>query len=165
MANIITLSRILIGIALAFSKPFSLIFLMLYCCGGISDMIDGTVARRTGSANEFGSKLDTAADLIFFICCIVKLVPYLDYSIGVWIWIAIVALLKIGCVIFGYIKNRKIKANHTVMNKITGVLLFMYPLTLLKINSKYIDLVLCSVATIAAVQEWYLTVREKKSGI
>ena len=27
-------------------------------------MIDGTVARKTGTVSEFGSKLDTVADLI-----------------------------------------------------------------------------------------------------
>ena len=29
-------------------------------------MIDGTVARKTGTANDFGSKFDSIADFIFW---------------------------------------------------------------------------------------------------
>ena len=44
-------------------------------------------------------------------------------------------------------------AEHTMMNKITGLLLFLLPLTLSFIELNYSALVVCSVATIAAVQE------------
>ena len=62
MANIITGIRILCSIALLFFPAFSPSFYALYIAAGVSDMIDGTVARKTGTASEFGSKLDTAAD-------------------------------------------------------------------------------------------------------
>ena len=39
-------------------------FYTLYLVAGVSDMIDGTVARKTGTAGAFGSKLDTAADFM-----------------------------------------------------------------------------------------------------
>lgn len=64
MANIITSSRILCSIVLLFFPVFSPWFYVLYLINGFTDMLDGTVARRTGSVSEFGSKLDTVADSI-----------------------------------------------------------------------------------------------------
>lgn len=45
--------------------------------------------------------------------------------------------------------------HHSVMNKITGFLLFILPLTLRVHNLNYNGAVVCAVATLAAVQEGY----------
>ena len=44
-ANIITISRIFIAVWLIFTKPLSPCFYVLYTVCGLTDMIDGTVAR------------------------------------------------------------------------------------------------------------------------
>lgn len=64
MANIITAVRIVCSIALLFFPGFSPAFYTLYIVAGISDILDGTVARKTGTISEFGSKLDTVADFV-----------------------------------------------------------------------------------------------------
>ncbi len=63
MANIITIVRILCNIALLFCSVFSVEFYALYITAGISDILDGIIARKTHSAGEFGAKLDTVADM------------------------------------------------------------------------------------------------------
>ena len=65
MANIITGIRIVLSVALLIFPALSPAFFVLYVAGGLSDMIDGAVARKTGTVSEFGSKLDTIADIIF----------------------------------------------------------------------------------------------------
>ena len=65
IANILTGFRILGSMLLLFFPVFSEAFYALYLLCGFSDMIDGTIARKTNSVSEFGSKLDTAADLSF----------------------------------------------------------------------------------------------------
>ena len=62
MANIITGIQILCSISLLAVSTFSKSFYILYLIAGVSDMIDGTVARKTGTANDFGSKFDSTAD-------------------------------------------------------------------------------------------------------
>ena len=64
MANIITGFRVLLSIALLFCQVFSPVFYVLYLIAGVSDMIDGTIARRTNTVSEFGARFDTAADLM-----------------------------------------------------------------------------------------------------
>ena len=65
MANIITAIRIVCSIALLLFPAFSPTFYTLYIAAGISDMIDGTVARKTGTVSALGSKLDTTAYFVF----------------------------------------------------------------------------------------------------
>ena len=64
MANVITSIRIICSIALLFCPVASVPFYVLYLTAGFTDMIDGTIARKTGTVSEFGSKLDTVADFI-----------------------------------------------------------------------------------------------------
>ena len=153
MANIITGIRILCSIALLFVPVFSSPFYTLYLVAGVSDMIDGTVARKTGTASAFGSKLDTAADFILAAVCLIKLIPALDMPIWLIIWIAVIALIKVINIISGYVVRKEFVAAHTVMNKVTGVFLFILPLTVSFIDLKYSGALVCAVATFAAIQE------------
>ena len=153
MANLLTGFRILCSFALLFCQPFSPPFILLYLIAGITDMIDGAVARMTATTSEFGSKLDTAADFVFVAVCLWKLLPGLAVPLWLWIWIALIALIKMINIIFGYVIQKKYVACHTVMNKVTGVLLFMLPLTLPVVELKYSAPLVCTVATFAAIQE------------
>lgn len=54
-------------------------------------MIDGTVARKTNTVSEFGSRLDTVADFIFMVVCLIKLLPILDVPVWLWIWTGVIA--------------------------------------------------------------------------
>jgi CDP-diacylglycerol--glycerol-3-phosphate 3-phosphatidyltransferase len=47
-------------------------FCVLYISAGVSDMVDGWVARKTNTVSDFGSKLDTVADIFFVAVCLVK---------------------------------------------------------------------------------------------
>ncbi|MBQ3266011.1 MAG: CDP-alcohol phosphatidyltransferase family protein [Ruminococcus sp.] len=153
MANIITGSRIVFSIALLFFPPFSPTFYVLYAAAGLTDMIDGTVARKTNTVSAFGAKIDTIADFILVAVCLIKLLPILDIPVWLWIWIAVIALIKVINIISGAIMFKRMIALHTVMNKITGALCFLLPFTLSFINLKYGAIVVCTAATFAAIQE------------
>ena len=73
MANILTNIRILCSIALLFCPVFSVVFYALYVIAGLTDIVDGWVARKTHTVSEFGAKLDTIADIVFVIASLVKL--------------------------------------------------------------------------------------------
>lgn len=153
MANIITACRIVLSILILFFSTFSPAFYALYLSAGITDMLDGFVARKTNTESEFGSKLDTVADFAFVTVCLIKLLPALSIPIWLWIWIGVIAIIKIINIISGYIVQKKFVAIHTAENKITGLLLFLLPLSLNFIELKYIAAIVCFVATFAAIQE------------
>lgn len=152
-ANILTSFRILGSILLLFFPVFSVPFYIIYLFCGFSDMIDGTIARKTNSTSEFGSKLDTAADLVFAAVSLIKILPAIHIPGWVWIWGGMIAVIKISNIIWGYVSEKQFIARHTVMNKVTGLLLFLLPFTLSFVELKYSSIVVCSIATFSAIQE------------
>ena len=156
MANIITCIRIACSIAVLFCPVFSPAFFALYIIAGVSDTIDGTVARKTGTVSEFGTKLDTAADFVMVAVCLIKLIPVVHIPGWLIIWIVVIAVIKTTNLISGYAVRKEIVALHTVMNKVTGFFLFLLPLTLSFIELKYSGAVVSALATFAAIQEGHL---------
>lgn len=155
MANIITGCRILCSVLLLFVSPFSSTFYILYLVAGFTDMIDGTIARKTNTASEFGSRLDTIADIVFVMVCMIRLLPVLTIPAWLYIYIGVIALIKILNMISGYMVQKKFVAKHTVMNKVTGALLFILPLTLSVVDLKYSGGFICIIAFCAAIHEGY----------
>ena len=162
MANNITVLRIICSIALLFCPVFSPAFYTLYIIAGVSDMVDGEVARKTGIVSEFGSKLDTTADFVFVSVCLIKLVPAIHTPTWLIIWIIVIAAIKLTNLISGYVMQKEIVVLHTYMNKVTGILLFVLPLTLTFIDLKYSGAFVSAVATFAAIQEGHLIRRGEK---
>ena len=153
MANVITGLRILVSAVLLFCPVFSPIFYVLYLIAGLSDMVDGIIARKTDSVSEFGSRLDGVADFVFVAVCLIRVLPVLDIPIWLYVWTAVIFFVKIINIISGYVMQKRYVAVHTTMNKATGVLLFMLPLTLTIVPLNYSGIPICSVATFAAIQE------------
>lgn len=153
LANLISGTRILCSAALLICPAFSASFYVLYLMAGLTDMIDGAVARMTGTTSEFGAKLDTAADFVFVAVCLWKLLPILSVPLWLWLWIGGIALIKAINLLSGFIVQKRFVAMHTVMNKVTGILLFILPLTLPVVELKISAPLVCTVATFAAIQE------------
>ncbi len=161
-ANIITGFRILASAVLLFFPPFSVPFYVLYLAAGISDMIDGAIARATNTVSVFGAKLDTVADLVLIVVCLIKLLPVLRVPGWIYVWTGIIALIKIINYVSGYIIHKRLETLHTVMNKGTGLLLFLLPLTVSFIDLKCSATAVCAVATFAAIQEGHFIRTENR---
>ena len=156
MANLITGIRVLASVGLLFCPALSPSFFALYLLAGLTDMIDGPVARKTHTATAFGAKLDTAADILFAAVCLVKLLPVLNIPLWMFIWIGLIALIKIMNIVSGFVIRKRFVSVHTPMNKATGALLFLLPLTVSYIDLRYTAPIVCAVATFAALQEGHL---------
>ena len=156
LANLLTISRIIISIAILFCPPFSPWFWTSYAWCGLSDMLDGPIARATGSASRKGAILDSIADLVFVAVCCVKILPEVTLPTWMWIWIAVIALIKLINVIIGFAKQHQLVMPHTIANKITGALLFAWPFAIQFVPLSVPTAVVCAVATFAAVQEGHL---------
>ena len=162
MANTITLFRIAASIVLLFCPVFSPAFYAFYIAAGLSDMLDGFVARKTDSVSKLGARLDTIADFLLVVVCLIKLLPVLRIPAWLYIWIGIIALIKVINIISGFVVQKRFVTVHSVMNKATGALLFLLPLTLPAVPLKYTAIVVCAAATFAAIQEGYFIRIEKE---
>ena len=154
LADCITLSRIPFSIMLLAFPPSSVPFAVFYLLCGLSDMLDGFVARRRHTASERGARLDSAADLVFALIYAVRILPLLGLPRWVWGWTVGIAVVKITGILRTGIKKRRLVVRHSVLNKLTGLALFLLPLSVSVVDVKYSAIVVCTLASLAAVEEY-----------
>ena len=151
LPNFITALRIVGSIGLLFCNVPGWQFWTLYVFCGISDMIDGWLARKLQAESKTGSVLDSIADLSFVACCAIKLLPILSIPSWLWIWAGIIVIIKIVNLISSLIIFKKFYLPHTITNKLTGFLLF---LTVPTISWCIIPIAIVAIiSTFAAIQE------------
>ncbi len=158
MANVITGNRIVCALALIFCPTFSTCFYGLYILGGISDVLDGMIARRIGKETQFGAHFDTVADIVFIMIVIIKTVRAICIPTWLFIWIICIAVVKFINIISGFIIHKHFVSEHTVMNKISGILLFAIQLCIGQFPRQpgvTLMVLTCGVATFSAVQEFH----------
>lgn len=149
-ADIITLLRIAGTLALVFLRPFSAVFFCVYVLTGLTDALDGFVARITHTQSSFGAKLDSVADLIFYAVIIIKIFPYLlsALPISVWYIVAAALVIRISAYLVAMIKYRLFASTHTYLNKLTGLSVFLIPFMFI---TQYATLYCYAAAIIGAV--------------
>ena len=162
IANIITVSRILGSICLLFCSAFSVAFYIVYLSCGITDMVDGTIARKTNSVSETGARLDTVADIVFVAVCFAKILPLMQLPFWLWLWIFAISAVKTTNIVLGLLRRKKLISVHTLLNKTTGALLFLFPLTLGVVEPICSAVTLCSLATASAISELHYTRKGKE---
>ena len=152
------------AVALPFVQSSPAIFWTLYLLCGLYDILDGAVARLTGTVSRLGERLDTLADIVFVAVWMVLFIPAINVGRWLWIWTGIIAFIKVVNVISGLAMKKGFVAKHTLANKASGILLFLLPIILLweVIKVPYIILV-SLLATFASVQEGHLVRTEQSS--
>ena len=155
IANLLTICRVIVSIAMLLFPVCSVPFYCCYVTAGFTDILDGMAARKISSTSDFGAKLDSIADLVFAAAASIKLLPVMNFSKRIWIWASLIAFVKGVNILSGYVIHRRFMSMHTAANKVTGFLLFLYPLTVLVLDFQYSVDILCIVATFAAIQEGY----------
>lgn len=167
-ANAVTSSRIAFALLILFIPVFSVPFYVFYFLGAATDMADGIIARKLNQESTFGAKLDTVSDMVFVIVVFTKIIMNVTVPTWLWIWIAIIALIKLFNLISGFVVCRKFVAVHSIMNRITGGIMFCLPLFIgLKMPQQVISgicIIACAAATFAAIQEGYYIRTVKGTG-
>lgn len=134
--NLITSLRIFGAVALIFLTPQSREFYSVYALCGLSDLLDGFLARKLRTTSPFGAKLDSIADLSFYSVMLVRLLPVLWRRLPGWMWylVGLVLSLRLSAYLVAAIRLHQFAAMHTVLNKLTGASLFGIGLALLLTN-------------------------------
>lgn len=126
---LITSIRIVGSFLMLFTMPFSSAFYIIYTLSGVSDVLDGYVARKTNQSSEFGAKLDSIADIFFYMVMVFKIFPVLLIKLpfGFWCAVLMVVILRICAYIVAVVKFRCFASLHTYLNKLTGFASFTLP--------------------------------------
>lgn len=159
LANGITVSRFVFAGLLLAAPPLSVWFWAWYACGGLSDLLDGPVARKLKQTSALGAKLDSAADFVFIACVAVAVLRSIAFPAWALAGASAVALVRFVSYGVGMRKFRTFAAIHTLLNRATGLLLFLFPVLFALLGADAACAILCAVALLAAIEELVLVVR------
>ena len=123
--NILSALRIIGAFCLLFCSPASAAFWVIYGLCGVSDMVDGYLARRRHTESKTGAVLDSMADICFVACCAIRLLPVLQIPLWLWIWAGLIVIIKMSNQISALAVHKHLCFPHTKANKLTGLLLFI----------------------------------------
>jgi CDP-diacylglycerol---glycerol-3-phosphate 3-phosphatidyltransferase len=151
--NCLSFSRIIFSMSLIFVKPLSAVFYIIYIICGLSDVLDGFIARKTDNTSIFGAKLDSLADLIMVGVLLFVLYPSVNPDTQILLWVILISIIRLSSMVVALKKYKTFAMLHTYGNKITGIVLFIFPLLLPYFHARVLISIVCTVASISAVEE------------
>lgn len=162
LANVLSIGRIFISLGLFFLEPLSYGYFICYTVCGISDMLDGWIARKTHTESGLGASLDSLGDIVLMIAVIVSLYPFVVVVLPHLVWriVLVVGIIRCFAYVVGAIKFNRFAALHTYLNKVTGFLLFIFPFILLHGNVIFIYGI-CGIAFLSAIEELLIYMKSK----
>ena len=128
LPNFVSCLRILFSLLLLAFSPVGICFLTLYLLCGVSDMLDGLLARKLHAESALGARLDSTADLILVAVSFYKLLPLLHLPLWLLLWTAAILLVRAVSMVVAFRKYHTFAILHTYGNKAAGFSLFLFPL-------------------------------------
>lgn len=122
LANAITATRVAASVAILTCSPVDPVFWFLYAWCGISDIVDGPIARRFCEESTFGSRLDSAADFAFAIACCLSLLAECNLTTWLVAVIVVLAIAKVLLYALAWIRPSNV---HSKENKAAGLAVFL----------------------------------------
>ena len=154
LPNVISTLRIAGSLSLLFCDVKGWPFWTLYGLCGLSDILDGWLARKLHAESKTGSVLDSVADIMLVACCAIRLLPVFQIPVWLWIWAGVIIFIKIVNQLSALVVCKRFCFPHTLANRLTGLFLFLSAPT---VFWSVIPLaIVAAIATFAAVQEGHL---------
>jgi len=154
--NMLSFMRLILLIPLMLLTPFELSFMIIYVVAGVTDMIDGPIARKFDVVSQFGATLDASADILFIFVVLFRILPLIDLLPWMVVWIVIIIIMKALSSIIGYIRHKRFILLHTYANKFFVFALFLFPIFFSLMETAVVITVLLVIATIAFAEDIYI---------
>ena len=155
MADTITSARMVFSLFLLFIPPRSIGFFAVYTLAGLTDALDGWLARKMGLVSEFGARLDSMADLLFYGVLLLRLFPVMRQVLPVTIWyaVAVILIVRLAAYAVAAIRYHRFASLHTWLNKLTGGAVFLLPYVLALSTGITYSWMVCALAFAASLEE------------
>ena len=170
--NMLSVSRLLLIPALAIPSFLMAdesqarhVFLVMFIIIGVTDKLDGTIARYLNQTSHLGAKLDTMADMVFYPLITIWLYRFAPEVVdGWWTLVYLLAGLFFAKMILGKIKFGEIPVFHTIGGKTFAASLFFF--MIVAILSPYtaakVFPVLCVIGYVNQLEEMYIFMTREK---
>lgn len=160
LANFVTALRIPFSLMMVPFDIFSRGYFIFFTLAGITDVVDGAIARKLNTKSVFGSRLDSASDFVFYMIACAKLGPFLLLHLQrrLWCYMGFVFILRLFCYIFALVRYGCYPSHHTYLNKATGVVTVftIYTMPLIPDCIGLTAALTLTVALLAAIEEIFI---------
>ena len=170
--NMLSISRLLLIPALAIPSFLMAdesqarhVFLVMFIIIGVTDKLDGTIARYLNQTSHLGAKLDTMADMVFYPLITIWLYRFAPEVVdGWWTLVFLLAGLFFAKMILGKIKFGEIPVFHTIGGKTFAASLFFFMIVaiLSPDSAAKIFPVLCVIGYVNQLEEMYIFMTKEK---
>lgn len=147
---------------LVFIKPFSELFFMIYFLCGISDVLDGVIARKMKLVSKSGQILDSIADFIMFVVLLFIVILHIKLPLLGIYWVAMIGVIRLISLGVGFVRFKQLAFLHTYANKITGIALFCTPFSYVGLGLYTTTILVCLIASVSAIEELLINIFSKK---
>lgn len=165
LPNMLSVFRILLAVPLLLLYDRAAWFFLFYLLSGLTDVLDGYLARRWRVESTLGAKLDSLGDIVFFgIASYILLVPMGLYKNKLLlVGYVLVFLVRAANFVITRVRFGEWGLLHSLGNKTAGLLLFLLlPIAVLYQNAPFgYTLVTGIVALLSAMEETVLLFRMK----
>jgi len=135
------------------TEPLESCFFLIYVLCGLSDILDGYIARKTNTTSKLGERLDSIGDLIMVIILTVMLYPIIKFTFFQILWILGIVLIRVISIIIIFLKFKTFAILHTYANKMTGLLLFVLIPLLAFVDPNILIYITCIAGSYSAIEE------------
>ena len=164
--NMLSISRLILIPAMLIPAYFiedepqaRFVFLIMFIIIGVTDKLDGTLARYLNQTSALGAKLDTIADMVFYPLIALWLYRFESGVVGEW-WNLVYFLLALYFfkMVTGKIKFGYVPAFHTIGAKTFSASLYFFMIAAIldPVLAKSIFPVLCVIGYINQLEETYI---------
>ncbi|MHC5226735.1 CDP-alcohol phosphatidyltransferase family protein [Enterococcus sp. LJL99] len=162
--NFLSVLRIFLSITLLMISESEPLWFIIYFICGLTDMLDGWIARRFNHTSKLGSTLDSIGDFIFVVVVLVKFLLTQPFTSLMIIVICLLFFIKSISIIYGWIKFKSIPLLHTLANKLAGFAVFLFvPFYLVSNNVQpYLVLLLSGITLFSSLEELALLITSKE---
>lgn len=135
------------------------VFLIMFIIIGVTDKLDGTLARYLNQTSKLGAELDTLADTAFYPLIALWLYRFESAVVGEW-WSLVFILLGLFFLkmILGKQKFGKMPAFHTIGGKTFSASLYFFMITAILYPdiAKSLFPLLCIIGYMNQIEEMYI---------
>ena len=170
--NMLSVSRLILIPAMAIPCFFlndesqaRFIFLVMFILIGVTDKLDGTLARYLNQTSHLGAKLDTMADMVFYPLITVWLYRFAHQVVDGW-WNLVYLLIGLFFtkMVLGKIKFGEIPVFHTIGGKTFAASLFFFMIIAILYpgTAAQIFPILCVIGYVNQLEEMYIFITREK---
>lgn len=160
--NLLSITRVLsCGFFLVIGEN-KILFLLLVVLIGITDVLDGYIARKYKCESEIGAQLDSVGDFVFYISLVAYLWVFKKELILDKMEILLLAVsVKFLPLLLSLIRNKKIVFLHTLLNKMSGLIVLIGIVLVVLFNRSEIINLIAVIIIIAGIEESVIHIIKK----